>query len=136
MIHIEHHPSHRQLAVFGLLWLAFFGFLGGTSWWKNGFVFQTDAFWTVGTVIPIAGLIWPEVLRIVYLVATYATLPIGLVLSYAILMVIYYFVVTPIGLIMRLMGYDPMQRRFDRTAKTYWTPREQEDKPERYFQQF
>ena len=50
--------------------------------------------------------------------------------------VIYYIVLTPIGLFLRLTGYDPMQRRFDRAAKTYWTPREQEEKTKRYFQQF
>ena len=75
-------------------------------------------------------------LRIVFLLASYATFPIGFVVSYVILAVVYYLVLTPIGLVLRLTGYDPMQRRFDRNAKTYWTPREQEESTEQYFRQF
>jgi hypothetical protein len=136
MIRIEHHPSRRQLTVFGLSWLVFFGFLGGVSWWRTGSLLEIGIFLAVGTMIPAAGLIWPEILRIVYLLANYATFPIGLAVSFVILVVLYYLVLTPIGLVLRLAGYDPMQRRFDRSAKTYWTPREREEKAEQYFHQF
>ena len=42
--------------------------------------------------------------------------PIGWTISQLILGVVYYLVITPIGLIMRLGGYDPMKRRLDRSA--------------------
>ena len=32
-----------------------------------------------------------------------------------------FLVITPIGMIMRILGYDPMQRRLARSG-TYWTP--------------
>jgi ABC-type uncharacterized transport system permease subunit len=82
------------------------------------------------------GLVSPGLLRIVYLGMIYATLPIGIVVSYVILAATYYLVVTPIGLVLRLCGYDPMQRRFDREAKTYWVPREEEAKMDHVFRQF
>jgi hypothetical protein len=136
MIRIEHNPSRRQLTVFGLLWLVFFGILGATAWWKNGSFVAPSVFWAIGTLVPALGLIWPEVLRIVYLLATYVSFPIGFVVSYVILAVVYYIVLTPIGLIMRLFGYDPMQRSFDHSAKTYWSPRKQDESTEQYFRQF
>jgi hypothetical protein len=136
MIKIDHHPSRRQMTVFGLLWIVFFGILGGMSSWKTGISPRPITFWAIGAAIPVAGFLWPEMLRIVFLAATYATYPIGLVLSFCILAVIYYLVLTPIGLVLRLRGYDPMQRRFDRNGKTYWSPHEQEEKSKRYFQQF
>jgi hypothetical protein len=136
MIRLEHHPSGRQLAVFGLLWLVLFGVLGGVAWWKTGALVRACVWWAVGTAVPAAGLVWPGVLRIVYVLATYASFPIGLVVSYLILAVVYYFVLTPIGIVLRLTGYDPMQRRFHRGAETYWTPREQEKTAESYFKQF
>jgi len=136
MIRIEHNPTRRQLTVFGLLWLAFFGLFGGMSWWKTGLLAEAGVFWAIGAALPALGLVWPGVLRIVYLAASYATFPIGFVVSYVILAVVYYLVLTPIGLVSRLTGYDPMQRRFDRSAKTYWTPREPEETTERYFKQF
>ncbi len=136
MIRIEHNPSRRQLAVFGLMWLVFFGILGGMAWWRTGSFVSAGGFWATGALVPALGLVRPGVLRIIYLAAAYATFPIGFVVSYIILAVVYYFVLTPIGLVLRLTGYDPMQRRFDRTAKTYWLPREQDESTEKYFRQF
>ena len=86
--------------------------------------------------MPALGLVSPGLLRIVYLGMIYATLPIGIVVSYVILAATYYLVLTPIGLVLRLCGYDPMQRRFDREAKTYWVPREEEAKMDHVFRQF
>ena len=54
----------------------------------------------------------------------------------ALLAAIYYLVITPIGVIMRVCGYDPMQRRYDRNAKTYWKRRENQDDTKRYFKQY
>ncbi len=136
MIRIEHNPSRRQLTVFGLLWLVFFGILGVMAWWRTGSFVPAGWFWAIGALVPAIGLIWPRVLRIVYLLASYATFPIGFVVSYVILAVVYYLVLTPTGIILRLSGYDPMQRRFDRSAKTYWSPREQDESTGKYFRQF
>lgn len=38
--------------------------------------------------------------------------------------VLFYLTVTPTGLIMRALGKDPLNRRFDRDAKTYWIERD------------
>ena len=50
---------------------------------------------------------------------TAAVFPIGWVMSYVLLGGVYFLVLTPIGLAMRICGRDPMQRKFDRQAKTY-----------------
>jgi hypothetical protein len=56
--------------------------------------------------------------------------------SHLLLLVVYYLVLTPIGLLMRLIGYDPLQRRFDRSAQSYWTPHDPAADDARYFKQF
>jgi hypothetical protein len=40
------------------------------------------------------------------------------------LAILFYGVVTPTGLLMRLFGKDPLRLRFDREAKSYWIARE------------
>ena len=45
-------------------------------------------------------------------------------------------VVTPVAVIMRICGRDPMLRKFDPSAKTYWIKRTPGDGTERYFRQF
>jgi hypothetical protein len=136
VIHVDRHPSRRQLVVFGLLWLAFFSVLGIMSWRESGMNGGAITFGTLAVLIPSAGLLHPEILRRTYLLAAYAAFPIGWTVSLIVLIGIYYFILTPVGLVLRLTGYDPMQRRFDRAAKTYWLPRKPDDDTKRYFKQF
>jgi hypothetical protein len=65
-----------------------------------------------------------------------ATLPIGLVVSFVMLGLFYFLLITPLGLVFRLLGRDPLHRRFDPKAETYWVEHQPADRPERYFQQF
>jgi hypothetical protein len=41
-----------------------------------------------------------------------------------IMLTIYALTILPMGLLMRAMGKDPLQRNFDKNAKTYWVTRE------------
>ncbi len=136
MFSIEHHPSSRQLTVFGLTWLAFFVAWGAAAWWRTGSPATAGVCWLVAVAAPLLGLAMPGLLRILYLGLAYAALPIRLVTSYVILAAVYYLVLTPIGLALRLSGYDPMHRQYDHEAKTYWTPHEPEEDVEDYFRQF
>lgn len=136
MIRIEHNPSRKQLLLFGLLWLVFFSFWGAAAWRDSGKNWLALLLWSIALVIPVAGIIRSEVLRAVFVLASYITFPIGWILSSVVLAVLYYLVLTPIGVLLRLTGYDPMKRRFDRTAKTYWLARNPDTEMERYFKQF
>jgi hypothetical protein len=46
------------------------------------------------------------------------------IVSPIVLGIMFFLVVTPIGLLMRAFGKDPLRLRFDRGAPTYWIPRE------------
>ena len=43
--------------------------------------------------------------------------------SPVILALLFYLVITPIGLVMRLAGHDPLRIRWDTGAATYWIER-------------
>ena len=45
------------------------------------------------------------------------------IVSPVVLAVLFYAVVTPTGLVMRLLGKDPLRLRFDRSAASYWIRR-------------
>jgi hypothetical protein len=62
--------------------------------------------------------------------------PIGWVISHVILAVIYYLVLTPIGLLLRAAGRDLLARRRDPTAESYWIDRGAKPEVERYFRQY
>ncbi len=77
-----------------------------------------------------------RITRAVYILLVGATLPIGLVVSFVAMALFYFLLITPIGLIFRLSGRDPLHRKYDPKAGTYWLPHPSPDRPERYFQQF
>jgi len=67
----------------------------------------------------------------------YAAFPIGWTVSHVLLAVVYFAVLTPTGLGLRLLGYDPMSRRDRSEEKTsYWERECAPENRERYFRQF
>lgn len=63
------------------------------------------------------------------------TYPIAFVVSHILLAITFYFVFLPIGLLLRLTGYDPLQLRCD-DETTAWRSREKTTDINRYFKQF
>jgi len=136
LIRIDRNPSRKQLNVFGVIWLCFFAVVGAIVLNKSGSTTIATIIWVLAATIPAIGWAVPAFMRIVFVAMAYAAFPIGFVVSHLILVIIYYLVLTPIGIIMRLFGYDPMNRQFEKTAETYWSPRTQEDNQDTYFKQF
>ena len=52
----------------------------------------------------------------------------GFVMAHVILAVLFYLVITPIGLLAKLAGKDFLSLKLDRAAKSYWIPREKKPK--------
>ena len=89
-----------------------------------------------GVIVGLSPFVSLTITKAFYRLLVGATLPIGLVMSFLLLSLFYFLLITPIGLFFRLIGRDPLKRRFDPHARTYWLTHESADKPERYFQQF
>jgi hypothetical protein len=137
MIKVDWNPPAKQLRVFAIACVVFGGLVGAWLLWRHGASLSTAGIaWGIGGAACLVGLACPPAIRPLYVVLTAIALPIGLVLSTIILLVLYYFVLTPIGLVMRLVGRDPMSRKFDPTAESYWTPREPVKDVKRYFRQY
>ena len=62
--------------------------------------------------------------------------PIGYVVSFVALALVSSFLITPIGLVFRLLGRDPLYRKPDANCGTYWISRGEAPPAKRYFQQF
>jgi hypothetical protein len=83
-------------------------------------------------------LVWaaPGLGKKMYIGWMTAAAPIGWTISHFVLGLVYYVVLTPIGLVMKLFGYDPMTRKIDRRAATYWVERPPQRDAASYFRQF
>jgi hypothetical protein len=135
LIRVDHNPTRRQLATFGVIWLGFFALVGLGALWRNAASYCV-AIWVVAVAVPVLGWISPRCMRIVYVGMSYLAFPVGFVLSYLMLLGVYYLVLTPIGLLLRIFRHDPLQRRFDAQMKTYWVARTRDDQMQSYFRQY
>jgi hypothetical protein len=136
LITINKSPSPRDLNWFVALLVVFLGLVGGLIWWRTGLAGVAATVWAVaglalGLFVAVPGLRKP-----MYLGWMYAALPIGWTVSHAVLAVVFYVFFTPLGVIMRLAGRDPLQRGNHLAAETYWVKRAPAGEPARYFRQF
>lgn len=129
--------EHRARQLLGLMLPALFFCFGGAvsrigiDGWR-----VTWVAWGFGALLALLVWLAPTLGCRLYVGWMLAALPIGWTLTHVILGLIYYLVLTPIGLLMRLTGKDPMQRRLERSAGSYWIERGDPDGASRYFKQF
>ena len=145
MIHIDLKPDARTLRQFGFIALFGFGFLAAIAWYELlifsfglGEARETVAiaFAALGALAAVHSVVYPKANLPIYLAITIAAYPIGFVLSYVIMATLFYLIIAPIGLLLRLFGTDPMQRSFDRESTSYWEDAAPTPARSAYFKQF
>ncbi len=136
VLEINKDPSRRDLRWFGLLLPLFVAVVGALVWRRTGSLTPATATWVIGGTLCAVFALWPASRRPLYVGWMYAVYPIGWTVSHVLLGIVYFLVLTPIGLLMRMLGRDPMERRIDRTASSYWVRHDQSDRVDRYLRQF
>ena len=110
--------TKKTLRQFGLMVGVIFLLIG---LWP--FVWRQEAvrIWVAvpGALLAAAGLVMPGVLKYVYQGWMWVGHVMGWVNTRIILGILFYGLVTPMGLVMKLTGRDPMRRAFEPDAQTY-----------------
>lgn len=135
LLAINKNPSKKELLVFGLGLPILFGIIGWHRW-THGSVLAAQVIWAAGGALTLAFALIPAARTKIYVGWMYAVFPIAFVVSHVILAFVYFLILTPAAVVLRLAGKDPMNRTLDRNAKTYWIPREATRPKASYFRQF
>jgi hypothetical protein len=114
--------DRAQLRSFGLIVGGIFGVIG---LWPTIMRGQDVRSWMVGLAIALIlpALVAPQALAPAHRVWMALGRALGWVNTRLVLGLIFFGVVTPTGLVLRLAGRDPMRRAIDRNASTYRVPR-------------
>ena len=133
-------PGAHDLRSFGkviALGFPIIASLLGASVWRRSHLWPAWALWLggIGLVVGLACMLVPRAARPFYLVWMALGCCLGFVVSNVVLGAIYFFIVTPIGLALRLAGRDPLRRAFESKRQTYWDDAEKPGDAERYFRQ-
>ncbi len=122
LVEINFSPSDRQLRQFGLISMAALPLLGWL-WGGSSTVIWAAA--AIGATLAVGGLVWPRAVKPVFLLLTLVTAPIGMLVGELTLVLLFYGLFVPLGLIFRLIGRDALQRKLDRGASSYWQRKRQ-----------
>ena len=83
--------------------------------------------WMAGVGVMVWALVHPASLYLLHRPWMKFAEVAGWVNTRIIMVLLFYLLILPIGLIMRLFGYDPMRRKFDSQAGTYRNERKPQD---------
>ena len=132
LVEINWHPSGRQLRQFGIICLVVLPLLG---WFWGGSVPVVSLLAAIGLVLAIAGIVFPKTLLPIFVALMVVTAPIGMVIGELAMLMIYFGVFLPMGLLFRFSRRDALQLNLNRNTRTYWQPKKQPRGPESYYHQ-
>lgn len=145
LVRLDLRPERKQLRQFGFVALAAFGLLGGVILWRGG-LFGADfgargpavayVLWGIGVLSAFFSTVAPEANRPLFVALQVVAFPIGWVLSHVVLAVVFFGILTPVGLVFRLIGRDPLAKRFDSNERSYWVDLPEVSDKKDYFRQF
>lgn len=116
---IQHQPDKKELRNFGFvtggITPVVFGLL--LPWLFNHDFPKWP--WIIGAVLVIWGLAIPLTLKPVYHVWMTIGLCLGWINTRIILSIMFYLIILPVGVVMRMFGKDPMARKITKNQKSY-----------------
>ena len=108
----------KELRQFGITIGVVLGFLGAWFLWrgKEG----SHLFLITAVVFFASGFLLPLLLKPLHKVWMTLALLLGWLMTRIILIILFYLVVTPIGLLARFCGKDFLNKKFDRKVNSHW----------------
>lgn len=133
---INWNPTKRELRIFAVA-LAFFVCLFTVFVYKlTASISVTTGMVGLTVLLLSFGLIQPHHIKPIYLAWMILFYPVRWIVSCLLIAVVYYFVIFPIGSMLRLLGHDLLDSRCDPEAESYWKAKKVIRKKEDYFRQF
>jgi hypothetical protein len=112
-------PDRQELRNFGLLTGALIALVFGLLLpWMHRWSLPRWP-WIVGLALWLPAIIWPAALLPFYRGWTALGLVLGWINSRIILSLLFFLVITPMGLLRRALGHDAVARRFEPEAESY-----------------
>jgi len=106
-----------------------------SSWWlyRGKFTVLAEVLLPLGALLVLLGLLWPRALVLPNKAWMLLAEALSFVTTRLILGLVFFLVVTPIGIVKRLMGWDPLGRRGAR-RESYWQPYSERQRDPRHYE--
>lgn len=120
-------PKMLSERAFGLIFATIFFVVALFPVFFNGWNFNGTRTWAliVSGVFALPALIFPVVLKPLNIAWMHFGQFMHKIINPVLMGLVFFVAVLPTGLILKLLGKDPMRRKFDPQAETYWLEREE-----------
>jgi hypothetical protein len=115
--------TRKALRKFGLVFTVITVLVALVSLWR-GRESLVMPFFAVSGAFFVISLVYPVLLGPLYRGMLKLSGYMGWVNTRVLLIIVYYLVFTPVALVFKLIGKDPLERKLDREAPTYWKRRD------------
>ena len=112
----------KDLKQFGFVFAGILLVAGTINFFKGRVVWYTS-FFSLGLVAISLALVTPKSLKPVYIIFTKIAHAIGWFNTRLILILIYFVIVTPMAILLKISGKDPLNRKIDKNEKSCWIKR-------------
>jgi hypothetical protein len=145
MVELDLSPDAAKLRSFGFIAVAGFGLLAAAAWFEillfrgglgEARVPVALGLAAIGLLSGLCSLVAPRLNRGLYVAMILLSFPIGFVLSHVMLATLFFGVFLPIGVLLRVLGKDPLERAADPARGSYWSPARPPRSVDSYFKQF
>ena len=120
---------------FAALLIAFLGLIAARSY-HDGRPWLAVVLAATGSVLGLAGVVWPRTIRPVFIAWMRVVWPIGWLVSRVILATIFYAIITPVGVVFRMMKRDVLDLRRVTGRASYWQKKPAASDKSRYLRQY
>ena len=145
LVQLNLNPDAKQLRQFGFIALGAFAVIGAVVIWRGGLFgleFREAAvpvsyvLWGLGSISAFLSLVYPKGNRALFVALVVITYPIGFTVSHVVLALLFFGILTPVALVFRIIGRDPLSRKFEPDRESYWTDSPEITDTKAYFRQF
>jgi hypothetical protein len=129
-------PGRTDLKWFGPILAVLFVIVGLIAMFRFDAPGVAKVVWAVGVPFVVAYFAVPALRIPIYVGYMTLVFPLGWLVSHVVLAVLFFLIVTPTALVLRIVRYDPLKRRWERQATSYWTDHRTGGDVSRYLRQF
>jgi hypothetical protein len=129
-------PTASQLRWFGASLAVMLGLFAALARWSWELPLLAAALLVAAVLLAVIYYGVPSSRRAIIAGFLWITWPLQALVSLVVLWLLYYGIIAPIGLGLRLIGKDPLSKRPDPQCDTYWVPVRPTNDARRYFRLF
>jgi len=123
----------KELRQFGIIIGIACGMLGVLLWWR-GKAYYPYSF-IIAAALLCVGVTLPAALKPFHKIWMTISILMGWLMTRIILIILFYGILTPIGLISRLCGQDFLDKKLNKKAPSYWVLRDKQNVDKKTYEQ-